>query len=162
MTWIIFLLMMRSTLFSVGLVNGGRDRDGYRNPASPAVLASPTPWETSRAASATPTAPSSSGAHSPLLPPNRMRPARLTPASDEPTQARTPASPARTRSMSDLLADPDGKWDSNHQGSNEVLAVANTRSRGSSHTALSVAAEGMTNSFDETQEPTQSISSRES
>lgn len=43
------------------MIEDGRplDRDGYNNPASPAVLTNTAPWDISRASSATPTAASS-------------------------------------------------------------------------------------------------------
>ena len=139
----------------------GVGRVGYRNPASPAVLSSPGILEVSRASSATPTASSSAvTTHSPLLPPGRVR----SPANgDDPSRTpRTPLSSSRTRSMSDLLSERDHDWGSNGPTPGSALAASSSRSRKSSNTAVSITAEGINSSFDEANDPTRSIGSRES
>lgn len=109
------------------------DRDGYSNPASPAVLTNTAPWDISRASSATPTASSSAisamtstpQARSVNLPPpitpshsysasqgsvqNSATPTRAT---HSPTQNRvsltsTSSSPTRARSTNDPFSDHD-------------------------------------------------------
>lgn len=64
--------------------------------------------------------------------------------------------------MSDLLAERERDWDSNVPIPNAAPSSGGNRSRGSSHTALSTAADVLTGSFDEAQEPNQSATSRES
>ncbi|KAI0348025.1 ras GEF [Trametopsis cervina] len=143
---------------------GGTEREFYRNPASPAVLTTPPPWELSRASSATPTASVAGVPHSPLLPAHRIHSSRLAAGSDDSSRtSRAPISPTRTRSMSDLLSDRERDWETNGHGQtpNSVLGISGPRSRGSSHTALS-AGENMSSSYDEGNEPSQSIASRES
>ncbi|GJE86098.1 ras GEF [Phanerochaete sordida] len=135
-------------------LNGARE--GYRNPASPAILSSPTPWDVSRTSSATPTGSSSTATHSPLLPPPRIRSPRLPPQLDDPLRTpRTPISPTRTRSMSDLLSERGQDWD----GNLPPTAMAD-RNRESSRNGLSAEGPGK---YEEVQEnPPQSIASRES
>ncbi|KIP11969.1 hypothetical protein PHLGIDRAFT_98679 [Phlebiopsis gigantea 11061_1 CR5-6] len=138
-------------------LNGSRDV--YRNPASPAVLTSPAPWDVSRASSATPTASSSIATHSPLLPAPKIRSPRLPPQLDDPLRTpRTPISPTRTRSMSDLLAERGPDW--NGPSPPPGVTVGEI-SRRSSRTALSTSGEAPS-SFDEAPEPPQSVVSRES
>ncbi|KAI0695598.1 ras guanine nucleotide exchange factor domain-containing protein [Cytidiella melzeri] len=133
----------------------GRDLDLYRNPASPAVLTAP-PLEISRASSATPTGSSVGVSHSPLLPPHLSPSSRLASGSED--LARIPVSPTRTRSMSELLSDRERDWESNGQSASSALS---SQSRRSSHTALS-GIENLNQSFDDSNERSQSIASRDS
>ncbi|KAJ7630961.1 ras guanine nucleotide exchange factor domain-containing protein [Roridomyces roridus] len=92
-------------VFRVRLHKSQSDAD-YRNPASPVLLISPPPWETSR--TVTPTASSSVSSMSTLSqgqtalsrPPNAPLP--TIPASRSPT---VPNSPTRARSTGDLLSE---------------------------------------------------------
>lgn len=146
------------------VVNGGASsRDAFRNPASPAIIPSPMHWDISRASSTTPTASSTVTGNSPLSSQARIRSPRLPTASEEsPRTPRTPMSPTRTRSMSDLLSErerQDREWEAN--GGGQGLDTSGSRSRGSSNTRYSGATEGV-GSFDEANETTRSIASRES
>ncbi|EKM61029.1 uncharacterized protein PHACADRAFT_247338 [Phanerochaete carnosa HHB-10118-sp] len=135
-------------------LNGARE--GYRNPASPAILTTPAPWDISRTSSATPTGSSSTTTHSPLLPPPRIRSPRLPPQLDDPLRTpRTPISPIRTRSMSDLLSERGQDWDGNISS-----AAMGDRNRESPRSVLP--GEGTDNYEEVQKQPSQSIASRES
>ncbi|OBZ79615.1 hypothetical protein A0H81_01151 [Grifola frondosa] len=86
-------------------------RNGLRNPASPAVLTSPPPWEVARASSATPTA-----------------------SSNIPRTPSTPTSPTRARSTSDLLSEHEKSKREEREQHVGKLGMAGMRSRGSLHT----------------------------
>jgi hypothetical protein len=108
----------------------------YRNPASPDVLTSPPPWETSR--TATPTASSSVTSMNTLAQAesNLPRPIPL-PTSPRPAGVN---SPTRTRSLGDLLSEHERSKNRDRQaerdlkGSNGVTHLPNV-SAGSLHKA---------------------------
>lgn len=94
------------------------DRESLQNPASPSIIpsATPTPWDISRADSATPTAsstalmqPAQSAIAVQTLVPPRPRSNRTSPPTspDSTRSPPTPTSPARARSMSDLLSEAE-------------------------------------------------------
>ncbi|KAJ3554551.1 hypothetical protein NM688_g3048 [Phlebia brevispora] len=153
---------MFKAIFTDKMNGGTREREAFRNPASPAILTSPAQWDVSRASSTTPTASSTVTGNSPLSSQSRIRSPRLPTASEEsPRTPRTPMSPTRTRSLSDLLSEKERQereWEGNGGIS---LDASGSRSRRSSNTRLSAGNEGV-GSFDDSNEPARSIASKDS
>lgn len=158
------------------------DRDGFRNPASPAVLvaSTPPPWEMSRASSATPTAASATSsqmAHAQVMQSSVSMPhpyaqtpvpAAQTFRLPTPTSATssrtptTPTSPSRARSTSDLLSEHEKsrreEREQHSAGRNAGVASPSVRTRYSLN-ALSNAGGPVeqTNSQDEPREAAREV-----